>query len=489
MGIARQGLVRQGFLRQGFSVRLPGESIDDFQMNYLQKYHTGPTGALHDFRARIERGEDAGAGFVGDSLFFASNGLPTNFSADLAAQYGATHRVELFQAAGNMQSITRTVVQAGPSGRRYRGFSAGTTIGGTLGLSMARADMDGSAAVSFEAEISLSADSLNGSGWPDVGQWMVGQGSTGNRNAFYLNPTGVLGVLVTKSGGASTTSLQSSAAVPAMTADVPVRYRVDFVADNGSNATARFYWSTDQGATWTEVGTVRTAAQASVARDGASAYWIGLPFGQATGLDFKIYHAQVKIGTTRDPILPERLDIWSVDAGQTAGTPVLGGSPTIYIDQAAQNGATLMTNGFFTGAGAGDFPTEAYRCWTDHKPDFVVIRSSHNDTGVSPADWETYMDSAVTAVLARYAYDPPILHMTQNPESTSGSGAELGAQHNRRQGDIVLYALKKGRGCADIYRAFIDANNVSYLSGDGVHPSSEGYAFEAQTFFRLLKFA
>jgi len=462
--------------------------MDDFQMNYLQKYHTGPTDALHNFRVRADRGEDVAAGFVGDSLFFASNGLPTNFAADMAVRY-PTHRVELFQAASNMQSITRTVVSEGPSGRRYRGFAASTTIGGTMGLNMARADMDGAAAVEFEGEISLAAGSLNGSGWPNVGQWIVGQGTTGNRNAFYLNPTGVLGVLVTKTGGASTTSLQSSATVPAMTADVPVRYRVYFVANNGSNATANFYYSTDLGVTWTEVGTQRTAAAASVARDGSSAYWIGTPFGQATGLEFKIYHAQVRIGTTRDPILPERISLWSVDDGQTSGTPSLGGSPTIYIDQAAQNGATLKTNGFFTGAGAGDFPTEAYRCWTDHKPEFVVIRSSHNDTGVSPADWETYMDSAVTAVLARYAYDPPILQMTQNPESTSGSGAELAAQHNRRQGDIVTYALKKGRGCVDIYKAFVDANNASYISGDGVHPSSGGYAFEASTFLKLLKFA
>lgn len=462
-------------------------TFTDADMTYLQKYMGGTDStAIHNFKARLDRGEDAACAFIGDSTFVDGAALPVQFANALAAKY-PNAQVELRRAAQNMQSITTTVVQAGTDGRRNRTFGTGATYGLQMPTTMLRASIAGITELSFEVEVALDAGLLT-SGVPSTEVQMIGIGSTGTKTAFYLASNGYLVLQVEVSSGVAITAV-SSIPLPAdtFTAGVPLKLRVDFNANNGSNRTAKFYTAPAGTETWTQFGTTITSTTTTI-YVGEAFYWIASAGTTATD-GVKFYLAQMLIGATRDPLFPYRIDQWIYGAGQITGMATLGGSQTIYIDDCSQNGATLGTNGFFTGSGAGDFATEAYRAFLDHGPDFVQLNTKHNDVGMSAPLWETNMDTAVTNVLARFAFKPLIIHTTQNPQPLDVAEGGLSFQHNRTQPDVVAYASKKGRGCTDIYRAFVDANNPAYEIAGNVHPSEEGYEFWGRTFFRIFQAA
>lgn len=464
-----------------------GGTLADADMTYLQKYMGGTdTTALHNFKARLDRGEDAACGFVGDSTFADGAALPVQFANALAGKY-PNAQVELRRAGqSDPWAITTTVVQAGASGRRHRYFGTGATYGLQMPAAMLRASMSGVTEISFEVEVALDAALLT-NGVPNTEVQMIGCGSTGSKTVFYLGSNGYIVLQVEVSSGVSI-NVVSSIPLPAatMTAGVPLKFRVDFNANNGSNRTGKFYTAPAGSTTWTQFGTTISSTTTTF-YTGEAFYWIASAGSTATD-GVRFYHAQMLIGSTRDPVFPYRIDQWIYGAGQITGMSSMGGSQTIYIDDFSQNGATLGTNGFFTGSGSGDFATEAYRSFLDHAPDFVIINSKHNDTGMSAPAWETNMDAAVTNILARFAYDPIIVHTTQNPQPLDVEvGDGLSFQHNRSQPDVMAYAAKKGRGCTDIYRAFVDANNPAYEIAGNVHPSEAGYEFWGRTFFRLFQ--
>lgn len=464
----------------------PNAAAINNTMIYLQKYMGGTdAAALHNLKASLKRGEDGAAVFVGDSTYRDAAALPYQFATALANEY-PTHRVILEQAASNMQTVTTTVVQAGPSGERYIEFDADATAGVWMSPIMQRLSLDGKTGFRVEVGFSLPAGSLNGSGWPSTTAEMTGFGSAGNRSIFYMTSAGILTVQG-QGAAAGFANITASAAIPAMVADTRVDFRVDFTATNGANSLATFYRSTDGGETWAMVGTADRTGTAIVLTHPATSYYLGSRLGAPSVASLRFYRCQwYSTTTTPVPVIPERIDEWFPVVGYTPPVTTIGGSPTIYITQAAQDGATLAANGFFTGSGAGDLATEAYRCMRDHLPSFVSINTSHNDGDIRSVDWETFMDAHVTVLNNWFLRDPVILHTTQNPENAT-AGSEIMRQHRQRQKDILIYASKKGRGCTDIYQAWLDANNSAYDQVDNVHPSGAGYVFWGQVFYRLFQ--
>jgi hypothetical protein len=409
----------------------------------------------------------------------------------LAAKY-PNHRVELRQADNNMQGLSKTVIQEGPLGERYREFTSSSTFGAHMDHTMQRTSLNGAASLRIEFRVRFSSSALSG-GYPNgAGGWtyVTGIGGDGNRTRAVFNVSGTL-YLTVQGVGAASSDISTSVAVGAFAADTWYDFRIDFTASNGSNSLASFYKSTDGGANWSPIGdTERTGTAITVTIPAGSPYWIGSVSG-APGINgMRVARVQYYYGTsTPDPVLPERIDRFTAVSGVTSLSSILGGSPTIYIDQAAQDGATLSPGGFFTGSGAGDFATEAYRCWTEHLHDFIQINTCHNDKDLSLVEWEDQMDSAVENILSRPALKPMIIHTTQNPEVEAFENDELVLEHQRRQADILKYSSRNNRGCTDIDRAFLDANNLSGLIDDTrIHPTTNlGYPLWGQTFFRLMQ--
>lgn len=442
-----------------------------------RSYMLGPDAPVRMMRNRIEQLEDAAADFYGDSTFRDSSSMVSRFATSLAARY-TTHRVELAVAANNMQSITTTVVQEGPSGRRYRYFPSDAANGAFMPSTMAIAAPTATNLLTLEVVFSLDADRLS-AGKPTAAMKLMGFNSNPSPTELVINTNGILEFNHRDSGGSYVFNWPSTAAVAGGNMVAGTRYgvRVTLNPDNGSgNRIINYYTSTNDGGTWTQLGTANQSSAASSIGTGASyAYWIGT-YGGTPSRGIKYYQANVRIGTTQRLILPSRIDLFHHVAGATTGNSELGGSPTIYIGQMAQDAATIQTDGFFTGTGAGDLTTESYRCFVNRWPDFVVIASSHNDDSTANfADWEVRMDAAVTSVTALYPWVPPVIHMTQNPEPADYADGALAFLHNQRQKFIPLYAQKKGRGCAHIFQAFIDLNNPANALSGNVHPSPTGY--------------
>lgn len=447
-------------------------------------YLLGPGTPFQMMRTRIEQGESAAADFFGDSTFRDSNGMVSRFASALATRY-PTHRVELAQSANNMQSITTTVVQAGPSGPRYRYFPSDAANIAIMPSTMAIAAPTGTNLLTVECVFSLDADRIT-AGKPSTTMKLVGFNPNPSPTELIINSSGNLEFNHRDAGGSYQFNWPSSAAVAGGNMVAGTRYgvRVTLNPDNGSGQRViNYYTSTNDGATWTQLGTAnQTSAASSIGTAATYAYWLGT-YGGTPSRGIRYYQSQVRIGTNQRPILPARIDMFHHVAGASNNNSELGGSPTIYIGQIAQDAATIQQDGFFNGAGAGDLPTESYRCFLNRWPDFVVIASSHNDDSLQNfADWEARMDLAVTAVSALYPWPPAIVHSTQNPEPADYADGALSFLHNQRQKFIPLYAQKKGRTCVHPFQAWIDANNSAYSLPANVHPSPAGYVFWGQTF-------
>lgn len=463
--------------------------LDALQVKRTRDYLSGTGATLKALRQRLDDGQDGAAFFIGDSTFRDGNGLPKTFADYLAVRY-PNHRVELRRAANDGSSFTTTVVQAGPLGPRYRYFPLNSAYQVKLPGTMASASPAGTAFLTLEGEISIEAGGLS-AGLPLTNIKVVGFGTSTTPTVLELTSTGRLEVSWRDSGGVyKNDNFQSSALVAGGTLVAGTKYalRVTVNPDNGSSAReVKYYTSTDSGATWTQLGSTRGGTASSFGLEAGSSYWFGSDGGNPADY-VKHYRAQVRIGTSQVPILPERVDIYIHSSGQTANASELGGSPTIYIDQVAQDGATLLDGGFFNGSGAEDFTTEAYRSMVNHLPDFICINTSHNDETdcTLPQDWETRMDAAVTAILGVFPYDPPIVHTTQNPEPLDYADGGLSRQHNQRQSWILAYAAKKGRDCTDIYRAFRDVDDAANSIPGNVHPTSNGYALWGRIFWECF---
>lgn len=480
------GFVHNGVGPDGSGISTPEQAEgfrDALDIVPDRQFMIGPDTGPRTFMDCCDRGQDAALALFGDSTFVDSRGLGVQLGEFLKVRYPAS-RIELRRAAQNMQSIPLTVVQAGASGRRHINYAAGCTYGPAMQASMFREPFTGVNVVSFECEISIPASKLNGSGWPTADLVMMGIGSSGNRTRFYIAANGYMILGVEATGGAALNLVVSTVPLPAITADLPVRYRVDFTADNGaSKRIGRFYTSIDLGITWTELGTADNVRANVTFNTAEQFFWLATPIvdGVQSGTtDIKYYHAQILLGTKRDPIIPNRIDLWGYGAGQITGIADLGGSHTIYIDDCSQNGASVenISTGFFNGSAAGSFPIEAYRCYLDHAPVFFILNTGHNDAKLAFPLREVGLESAITNILARSALKPVVVHTTQNPEPDSYADGGLARQHNQSmQQDMKMVAAKKGRGLMDPWTAFKIANNPAYADSS-VHPTSPaGYNF------------
>lgn len=442
-----------------------------------RKYISGPNTGMRAFRSRLDRGMTAACLFVGDSTTSTWANL---FTDALVARY-PNHRVEYRLSNTSGTAATTTIKQAG-TGRQYWRNPVGVTNSVYCGSPNFRTTLTGRY-LSVEVEAAPNSDASLTSGSPTSGLGLCNAGSSIGLMFFSMSSSRKLEFYYYDADGFR--SLVSTVACPALVVGTYVRYRVKLDTANGANRTADFHYSTDRGATWTFVQTV-TAAKAtnSDVVSNAASFGLGISNGQRTpGYNFSF--AQCGVGANYEPILPERIDVFSVTSGAVANTMMLEGSPTCYVDVVGVNGASLRTDGWFITT----LPTYAWDLVRDRNHDFCAINTSHNDVALLGYYLGIQMDALKTTISSRVPSaggGPQFLHLTQNPE-TIDYYAALAASHNSRQGDIMTYSARKGCPVVDVYQAFLEdgraVEDVLVSGVDGVHPTTAGYTLIKDTFW------
>jgi hypothetical protein len=134
--------------------------------------------------------------------------------------------------------------------------------------------------------------------WTPAGTQMfvAKYGTAGQRShRFGLVNTGHLTATVSSDGTATTT--QNSSAVVSAAAGEARWVAVTFVADNGSGSRVWRFWTSSDGATWTQLGTTATISGTWTTFASTAPVEVGsIETGNATLLSGKVYRAQVRNG-------------------------------------------------------------------------------------------------------------------------------------------------------------------------------------------------
>lgn len=457
--------------------------VEDIRDNVvrLRRYAPVPLAPAMSLMRQLERGYDAAFSVVGDSTGYNSSAWVYLLATWLKDQF-ATHRVEYRLGNFTTNVLDLTVLQAGPSGRRRLYAPSGATNCMFMDAREERTSPAGSEVLSFEAEISIEAGALNGSGWPSTS--VILHGYTGGAAPSYVELTsfGKLGFNWRDSGGNFRGASQSTVAIPAMTADTAYRFRADLVCDNGAGTghIVRYYRSSDSGVTWTQVGADISENYGGVATSvgvlASRSYFIG-GYGGSPKSGVSWYDAVTFIGTddgagavaTRSAISPRRIDYYRPVAGAVTNLMTLLGSPTLYIDNISKPGASISNDLSPTGY----LGTHKDALLQDRGQAFVILSSSHNDRAYTIKVWGGLLDDLKDLIAGQLCLSPGWIISTQNPQPIP-NGDYYPYSHNSRAAQIMAYAAASPASYGlDINQWFNDGDlNTLLVGGTDVHPSN-----------------
>lgn len=458
--------------------------LDSLGVKKDRKLLYGSNMGMRDFRARIEAGQSAAALIISDSTGAPTDSWVRVFGQSLATRY-PTHRVEIKQSPvdGLGGASTLTVLNSSLTRQYWRspvGISGGNAPFSSVGSMRAQA---GGRYIGYDVEVAPNSDAALSGGSPTAGCLLAGYGSGVGVGWFAMSASRFLELYYYDTDGFR--SVQSSAAVPALVVGTFVRYRVQHDTANGANRTTNFYYSTNQGVSWTQVGTTVSAAKATnsdvIITGGSSAIGVGRGNGNMVA-GFNYSFVQVYKDANYEPILAERIDAFNVSAGATSNTFIREGSPTIYIDLYAVNGFTSIPGSAYM----TNLATHAWNHLRDRDHSVCIISRGHNDTGQTGQTVQTALEGIRTVVAGRRPKDTDYLFSSQNPAvDVSGTAFELVNQRNRDRFDTISAAARLKYSAVDITKGFLDSGTPLSVLVDsgGTHPTTAGYALWAQLFY------
>ena len=156
----------------------------------------------------------------------------------------------------------------------------------------------------------------------------------------------------------------------------------------------------------------------------------------------------------------------------TVDTPIVATGQRLIVYNGSHPGSTLA---YQSSRVAAQFPTA---------PDVVIINSGHNYGAGTATDYLTAVDNYITAVHAVYPA-ARIIVSSQNPEFSPAANR---VAHARRLTELRVHALANGYGYVPAHEAFLNEpdGGVSFVMGDGIHPTPAGSALWAATFDNYL---
>lgn len=406
---------------------------------------------------------------IGDSTTIYTTSWYDGLMTWLASQYPAfTYARREWDTDAEVYKPV-TIVQAGPSGRRRLVATNATTDHFFTIADSAQVSPTGD----HRIEVKLKMPSvLPAAGIPLAGKW----NSAGNQRGWFFQHNGASGTLSLwySTDGVNQTQVNSTAALPTSLDGMDVWLRADLDVDNGAaGKDIKFWYSTDDRATWTQLGATVTSAGVITVFDntlplqfvGRSAAVVAMPSWEF--YEFRLYDNIAGTGAPRahiDLLAWDWYGPFSDLAGNivtVSGTTGRVGSPTLYSFNGGAPGQTISYAN-----DSGRFPKLA----APTASDLVFINFSHNESTVDT--FRADVATLVGNIAARWA-DTGFVIVGQNPRTAPLSASNI-AKHEERVARIITYAAAQRHAVIDAYRA-LKENTALYVATDGIHPTQAGY--------------
>lgn len=390
---------------------------------------------------------------LGDSTGNEAAEWVYEFAQAVAVDYPAWTVQHRLWADATQQYGAATTLQTGTAGERYLDCSTGTKT--------RRMDSSVSPAITGPLDVRVRVRLAD---WtPAATVYTIGknQGVDGSRGWYFgVNTVGYLTLSSTSDGTAAGLVTKSSTAAAPFLDGATGWIRFTYTPDNGAAGyDVKFYTSTD-GATWTQLGTtVTTAGVRTIFNPAAVGYELG---GQSSAIGvstMRVYEAEIRDGIDGPSVVPALPDLWppySSEAAQVVGAPVL-----------------TFVNGSHPGGNIAYLGESARlpKMTPDYGQLVTFLSDSHNEGVSMGAQWTSLYDTWRGNVETQVPGSPVVV-LTQNPQTTAATWYR---EHSKRRLDLVGYARVKGLGVIDTYQAFLARPDwATTLMADSVHPNAAG---------------
>lgn len=298
---------------------------------------------------------------------------------------------------------------------------------------------------------------------PTAQNTLVGRfGASGARAwRMYVNTNGFLYFEWSADG---TTLITKNSGVVVGAADGSVKWvRATLDVDNGASGNEVKFYTSDDGAVWTQLGsTVTTAGVTSLFEPTAQPWEFG---GYAISSFItvgQLHEVQIRDGIAGPIVNPIMPDLWQV-RDDTSYT--FSGSPVLTIVNGSHPGANL---GYLNDA------TRLPKLHPDYGQVSIMFSDSHNENwGIGEA-WRIKYEAWLNAVQTLRPLASLVL-CTQNHRKSPA--LNIGA-HVERQQIIRAVAARRGHGLIDAFKAFNGDDTL--VQSDGIHPTKGSGATGSQ---------
>ncbi len=313
---------------------------------------------------------------------------------------------------------------------------------------------------------------------PAASGTLIAKSGLGGNRGWYLQVNTAGNLVLNWSNDGTAVITKTSTVATGVTDGAWKWVRATLDVDNGASGNDVKFYTSDDGATWTQLGATVTTAGVTSIFASTNVLEVGTRQGGLTDPwagQWKRGYVKSGIGALATIVaspcageykflgtwLDGEGNTWSV--GSTGGASV-SGSPTMTIYNAGVPGASLA---YFTDS------TRKPKVLAPGQTALTLINLSKNDVGVQTETWRSNLDTYVGDILTAQPYAPIAIN-TQNPTVSPAIGL---AQFAQKQGWIAQVAVKRNLSLIDVYTAFVNTGDVAAytVTADGVHPNTAGY--------------
>jgi hypothetical protein len=306
--------------------------------------------------------------------------------------------------------------------------------------------------------------------------WALGVSNTSGKINLWWSANG------TDLLGGEGSALESSVA-PTIADGSPLWIRCTLDVDNGASGHDIKYYTSSDGATWTQLGTTRTGVGTTSIFASTATMNVGRRAGGG-GFVGKVYRAIIRSGIDGKIIASPDAGL-GFPPGTTTMKDAEGNTWTIPSASGVGSPMVLLLNSSCAGQGvAYSADVARFALQTPIEPQLSFINYSHNEADAE-VTYQTEVEALATALLTKYT-NTGVVCVTQNPQHSPRTVANINA-HAIRNRQIALTAAKNDYGLIDCYRAIAELNSIAtYVQGDGVHPTVAGFSVWANEAYKFL---